>query len=136
MLPFAVIPSPLRFPYACVGCGNQKGPLVNTHRELPGYGDVYVCKRCAKQIAEVLGFAPGEKLAELEQAVDIHAADELEIGVLRTKIAEVELERKELEAKLAATEDMLGEAHGRVIQLEGRLAEDARAALELVGDAA
>lgn len=136
MLPFNLIDAPLRFPYACVCCMKANGPLVNTHRELPGYGDVIVCKRCAKQIAGLLGFASGEKLDELENAVTIQAEHEREITSLREKVAELEAERVRLEDKLVQTEEMLGEAHGRVIQLEGRMAEEARAALNLVGDAA
>ena len=136
MIEFMEIPAPTSFPWACVGCMSQKGPMIDTHRELPGYGHVFVCVRCAKTAARLLGFAKGDKLDELSQAADAVHERELEIGSLREQLVALGSERDGLNVLIRELKDELSLAHARVTQLEGAFADEAKRALSLVGDVA
>lgn len=70
------------FPSACV-CGSQTGPLADTHIEVDGRR-IYLCKLCSKMLARAFGFAPGEKMDELENAAALLRAKEQELGDVRS----------------------------------------------------
>lgn len=133
MLPFTKIDHPLALPYACVGCGMQLGPFVDTKREIRGYGSVIVCAKCAKTIAEQLGFAPGKKLDELSKAVKREAELEREIDGLRQGTVERDDRLSRLTRHNQALEEQNKQLIGRVEQLQQRFRDEAKAALELVG---
>jgi len=70
MLEPMVVDHPSQFPTNCIGCTSQTGPMLDTHREIDGYGRIYVCSRCAKNHARIFGFVDGKRLDELEAAAD------------------------------------------------------------------
>lgn len=133
-IPLSVLPAPTRFPYACVGCMGQKGPVVAFHRELPGYGDVFLCNRCTREAAITAGIVKREKAEEREEIVAVKSHAEQEVTWRDEALAAERAKVETLERKLAEVEDLLGQEHGRIIQLEGRMAEQAKQALELVGE--
>lgn len=97
MLEFTAIPNAVNWPAVCVCCTSQTGPFVDTHRDAPGYGHVYVCAMCAERAARVLGF-----FDPLEQArVDLGKA-------LAAKEALEELLARQDEVLNAARERALG----------------------------
>ena len=57
MIDFILVPHPTMFPQACIGCLSQKGPMIDTHRELRDKSHVYICHVCGKTVARLLGFA-------------------------------------------------------------------------------
>src|SRR5262245_52305762 len=74
MLEFIYVPHADAFPQKCVSCDSQPGPFVLTHRMLNPWGTVYICKRCAKTCARVMGFMEGKRLDELEHAIETEVA--------------------------------------------------------------
>ena len=88
MIDFMLVDTPFTFPQACVGCMSQKGPMVDTHRELRGYGHVYVCHICAKTTARLMGFAEGERLDELADAVVALGERDREIASLSKQLSD------------------------------------------------
>jgi hypothetical protein len=132
VIDFIVVPVPTAFPQACVGCGSQKGPLVDTHREIAG-GHVYWCSVCAKTSARLLGFAEGAKLDELEGAANAVVEREREIGSLRDIVLRHEGAEARLVSRVKQQEEEIETLAARVAQLETRLRENAQVALSLVG---
>lgn len=63
MLDFTVTTTPTRFPQACVACTGNVVPFVETHREVPGLGQVYVCAECVRRSAIALGLLRDDELA-------------------------------------------------------------------------
>jgi hypothetical protein len=60
-----------QFPSMCL-CGSQKGPIVDTYLDLPGYGRVYLCRMCTTRAARAFGLVKGDEHTKL-----INVADEL-----------------------------------------------------------
>ena len=54
MIEYTKYDGPLAYPGGCV-CGSQKRPLVDTHRELPAFGHVYLCELCVRMSGRALG---------------------------------------------------------------------------------
>lgn len=133
MIPYSLVTDATIRPYCCVFCLGTKGPFVVPHRDIRGYGDVFLCVKCVRESNIKAGFLSREEAEEQQSLVELRAHSEKEIGWRDERIAQLEAEAREADAKQAETEDKLGEAHGRVIQLEGRMAENAKRALELVG---
>jgi hypothetical protein len=132
VIDFNVVDVPTAFPQACVGCASQKGPLIDTHREIAG-GHVYVCSVCMKTGARLLGFAEGEKLDELENAAKAVGEREREIGSLRDIVLRHEGVEARMTSRVKEQEEEIETLAARVAQLEGRLRENAEIALSLVG---
>ena len=78
---------PLVFPSSCV-CGSQKFPMVDTHREVPGFGHVYLCELCVTMAVRALGLW-------VEKTHHDGVARELD----RAKARELELEEQLDEAR-------------------------------------
>lgn len=133
MLEFESVPVPAIAPQACVGCGGGQGPMVDMQRELRGWGRVYACASCVERQARALGMVKGKQRNELlAVARDLKDRDVALAGLQES----LEAERLE-HAAIAEQARNLGElysvATGRIQQLEARIADDARAALDLVG---
>src|SRR5215831_20063489 len=62
----------------CV-CGSQKGPIVDTYMDKPGYGRVYLCRLCTTRSARALGLVKGEEMERLQKAADELAQAEKEV---------------------------------------------------------
>jgi len=67
-----------QFPGMCI-CGSQKGPIVDTYRDLPGYGRVYLCRMCTVRAARAFGLIKGDEHSRLERAADELAQAQEEI---------------------------------------------------------
>jgi hypothetical protein len=117
MIEPALVDHPVAFPQACVACMSQQGPLIDTHVEKP-FGHVYVCAKCVKTFARLMGFAKGEKLNELEGAIMLLADRDRQIeklgDTLRGTREELEVATNEAFQKSAE----LSRALGRIEQLE------------------
>lgn len=135
MLDFILVDHPAFFPQACVGCGSQKGPLVDLHRELPGYGHVYACNSCAKSIARIMGYFPGKKLDELEAAGKALHAAHRELEHKAGRIDELTEHVNGLKTEKIKDSERIDYLEGRVEQLQSALRQEAEAALAAVGDA-
>jgi hypothetical protein len=61
-----------QFPSMCL-CGSQRGPIVDTFMDKPGYGRVYLCRLCTSRAARALGLIKGDEHTRL-----FNVADELE----------------------------------------------------------
>lgn len=74
----------LAFPGACL-CGSQKRPIVDTHRELPGFGHVYLCELCVRMSGRALGLwverdDHERTVAELSRVADANDALQAELS--------------------------------------------------------
>ena len=68
-----------QFPGMCL-CGSQKGPIVDTYMDKPGYGRVYLCRLCTTRAARAFGLVKGEEMTRLEKAADELAQAEKEVA--------------------------------------------------------
>ena len=107
MIDFIAVEFPAIFPQACVACTSQKGPIADTHRDLPGYGHVYVCERCAKSFARIFGYSDGKRLDELENASKL--------------VVERERDLAKMSEALAWTRQHLQDAQHQITDLQGKL---------------
>lgn len=133
MLDFILVPAPTQFPYGCVGCQSQAGPLVDTHRELPGFGHVYFCPRCLKTGARLYGYAKGARLDELESAAAALIERDAEIESLSRQLEAAQEGHNTVVHHDAETADELAQANARISQLEGMLRDQTDTALSLIG---
>lgn len=101
--------------------------------EIPDYGRVYVCESCARRLARLFGYAPGERMDELAGA----SAAVTEMGRERDRLVEeLEQERQQhgrTTAELADERERTEALEGRVAQLEARIVEQAESNLALAG---
>jgi len=68
-----------QFPSMCL-CGSQKGPIVDTYMDKPGYGRVYLCRLCVTRAARAFGLVKGDEMERLQKAADGLAQAEKEIA--------------------------------------------------------
>jgi len=68
-----------QFPSLCI-CGSQKGPMVDTFHDKPGYGRIYLCRVCVGRAARALGLVKGEEMERLTHAAESLAQAETEIA--------------------------------------------------------
>jgi hypothetical protein len=133
-LEFMVADRPLQFPFLCVACAlGQGGPVLDTHREVLGYGHVYVCRDCIRKGAIGFGFAPGEKLDELTQAAVTLTERDREIASLTEQLSKSNDSRKSTVKHDQHLEVALVQARERIAQLEQHLRLEAGNALSLAG---
>lgn len=84
MIAYTSWQGPMQFPGACV-CGSQKQPIVDTHRELPAYGHVYLCGLCVAMSASALGtFVPRDAF---DQVVEERAAAVEQVAAMTLELA-------------------------------------------------
>ena len=136
MLEPQLIESPLVFPYCCILCRSQKGPIADTNVEIPSFGRAYLCQLCAKTYAKLYGFAEGTELDIREEAIDEANALRRENTQLLEQLGDssVEIASLRKEKREAITE--LEARAAPISQLENTLRESAAAAqahLALVG---
>jgi len=68
-----------QFPSMCL-CGSQKGPIVDTYMDKPGYGRVYLCRLCGTRVARAFGLVKGDEMTRLQKAADELAQAEKEVS--------------------------------------------------------
>ncbi len=136
MLEPIIVDHPSQFPTNCVGCTSQTGPMLDTHREIDGYGRIYLCSRCAKNHARILGFTDGKRLDELEAAADSLVEKNLQLASYVEQVFELKYEHEEDARHKREQREENEMLIARVLQLESRIRERneaARADMELVG---
>lgn len=137
MLEPIVLPAPTVFPYLCVLCGGQKGPVVDHHRELHGgAGRVYACASCIKNDARILGLVDGKELDRRMDALKTAEAFEREKTGLIEQLGHAAAIEEGLKRELKEANERLKQMTEHAEQLEGVIskhAENARKALDLVG---
>lgn len=64
-------------PTQCVFCSDFEGPFIDTHRDIPGYGFLYVCapsvKRpsgCLGQMTNLVGYLNPQDRSRLEEKLE------------------------------------------------------------------
>ena len=132
MLEFIVTDAPMVWPQMCATCAGQKGPLADTHRELPAYGRVYVCLECAKRLARVHGLVKGKRMDELSNAARELLAKQQECDQYRAYCEELETKLAEVMRISGSWQEQAEYAAGRVEQLETRIQGQAQSMRELV----
>ena len=120
------------FPFRCVACAEQRD-VLDTGGQIPQWGQIYLCKNCARTAARLFGFSKGKELDRLSGAAEV--LDSVEGERDQYKAERDELQKELMKADLALDEATKENAQlkGRVAQLQSRIAEEAKAALELVG---
>lgn len=121
MIEFIAIESPVHFPQACVACGSQKGPIADTHRDLPGYGHVYVCESCAKTFARIFGYADGKRLDELENASKLVVERERDIENLSRELSAARIDLHNEQHQVADLAMKLRDAENRCASLQAAM---------------
>jgi hypothetical protein len=58
-----------QFPSMCL-CGSQKGPILDTFLDKPGYGRIYLCRLCATRAARAFGLVKGDEHTKLMNVAD------------------------------------------------------------------
>lgn len=104
--------TPVHWPCMCILCGSQKGPIADTGAERNGERQ-YVCKRCAMTLATVFGFAKGEKMDELSRAVDVLAAKDGELVVVREERDAARVQLAEARRRAEALNTLLEQARAK-----------------------
>lgn len=136
MLEFIIVDTPLVWPNCCATCASQKGPLADTHRELPAYGRVYVCLECARRLARIHGLVKGKRMDELADHSKELLAKRQETDQYREAVADLEARLMEAMRIAAHWQQEAEVSAGRVVQLETRIEGQARSMRELVAGAA
>jgi hypothetical protein len=122
---------PLQRPWQCVVCSGSLGVMCDTHKELPQFGNVYVCETCVRHLARVFGLVKGARMTQLTRAATEIEKLEAELREAR----ETAVTWREKAAEMSALKDGLAEdlasKSQRVEQLEARFTEYAKGALEM-----
>ena len=129
MQEMVVVDRPSVMPMSCVVTGDTAGVMVDTGRELRGWGRVYLSKRAVVAAARELGLVKGgvrheQVLSALEQLEE----RERDIRELEEQVSkQAELIKLQLD-QLEADERLIQRLDGRVAQLRdqlsGRIAAD------------
>lgn len=133
MIEFMLVDYPQAFPQMCVGCSSQKGPLLDTHRDLPGFGHVYVCAECVKTGARLMGFSEGKKQDSLQNALREAAEARAAIEHHSERINELERFLAESGRREEELQDLLHTANQRVKQLEDSMLAEIKRQAAVVG---
>lgn len=121
MIEYVAISSPVMFPQACVCCTSQKGPIADTHRDLPGYGHVYVCEACAKSFARIFGYAPGKRLDQLEAASKLVVERERDIAKVTAELDAANTKLQDAGHEVADLKERLRDAENRTASLQAAM---------------
>jgi len=136
MLEPQLLESPLIFPYACLLCRSQKGPIADTNVEIPNFGRVYLCQLCAKTYAKLYGFAEGTELDIREEAINEANTLRRENTQLLEQLGDASMSIDSLKREKRDAIEELENRAAHISQLETTLRESAAAAqahLSLVG---
>ena len=74
MIDWSILDHPVNFPHACIGCKRSQGPVVATHVNWPGVGDIYICSDVARANAKRNKVTTSEELARLVVHGTLHVA--------------------------------------------------------------
>lgn len=119
------------WPRMCACCTNQRGTMVDTFREILGYGRVYVCARCITNQARLLGLIEGEQMVELVNQGDLIDQLKRQVRGLDKRVVNRDEKLKSATTRYETAEAEVERLTGRVAQLEQLVRADAEAALSL-----
>jgi hypothetical protein len=109
-----------RWPQMCI-CGSQKGPMVDSFLDKPGYGGrqmqdgrIYVCRLCAKRFGMAFGIVKGPEMERLEAASD-------QLALAQQQIEERQQLIDRMAATLGANEAKINTQREFIEQLQGEL---------------
>ena len=125
MIDYTAVEFPAIFPQACVACTSQKGPIADTHRDLPGYGHVYVCERCAKSFARIFGYSDGKRLDELENASKLVVERERDLAKMAEALAETRTQLQNARHQVTDLQGKLRDSDNRLESLRAAMREGA-----------
>lgn len=134
MLEFIVVPHPSFMPMACACCGSAAGPVVDTHRELPVYGRVYVCELCVTRAARVLGLVKGKRMNELQAAAKRLSHAEEQAAQLLVERDDLNLVVQARDEHIERLKAELEEERGKLEGLREHLKGEAERALTAVSE--
>jgi len=132
VIEFILIDHPVQFPQACIGCMSQKGPMIDTHRQLRSYGQIYICHVCAKTTARLLGFAPGERLDVLSQASERLVELDREIASLTEQLSDTTTAFEAERVQTRVLRDKMKDLNGHIARLETEIRSAAEHTLAAV----
>lgn len=85
MLAPVVVDAPVLFPGVCCFCGRGAGRMIDTHKEDPDQGHLYVCMEvCVEAFARLAGWT---EPAVTEAMVDTFRRQEAQIAGLEAEVA-------------------------------------------------
>lgn len=119
-------------PCACCICTNQTGPFADMFFE-DRAGRKYVCKRCARSVSRLFGFAPGKRLDELSEAASLVEGKDREIEAAQDLIRELNAQVEEGRVAASGVEDELELALEREKTREHLIESLVQTALQLRG---
>ena len=122
-----------QFPSMCL-CGSQKGPIVDTYMDLPGYGRVYLCRLCTSRAARAFGFVKGDEHTRLENVADELAQAEKEVTDRQKLIEKLTKSLAEKDQKIQGQQSYIETLTSDVTQmrhLAGLVASTAREMVEV-----
>lgn len=132
MLEFVVVDRPTIWPNLCVATNTATGPMVDTHRELNGWGRVYISKDAILRANKALGLTKGKRYDELLAAGET-------VGRLETEVAELIAANAERDATVATLErenknlnELLVDKESRITQLENALRSEVESTLAVL----
>lgn len=88
---FRLVDAPALPPGCCYLCNTHQGPMVDTRAD-DGAARVYVCARCASNLAGLFGWISPERAGELEHMV---AESTQQVDQLVERLASAEREWRE-----------------------------------------
>ena len=122
-----------QFPSMCL-CGSQKGPIVDTYMDKPGYGRIYLCRLCVTRAARAFGLIKGAEHERLEKAADELAQAELEIAERQALLEKLTKSLAERDQKITGQQAYIETLTSDVTQmrhLAGLVASTAREMVEV-----
>jgi hypothetical protein len=122
-----------QFPGMCL-CGSQKGPMVDTFMDKPGYGRVYLCRLCTSRAARALGLVKGDEHTRLGNIQDLLEQAESEVSerdLLIKKMTKTGAERDLTIASLRSYIDTLQAEISQMRHLASLVATNAREMVEV-----
>jgi hypothetical protein len=120
-----------QFPSMCV-CGSQKGPIVDSYIDLPGYGRVYLCRLCTTRAARAFGLVKGDEHTRLAGVADSLAQAEKEVADRQGLIEKLTRSLAEKEQKIGSLEGYIETLTSDVTQMRHLAGLVASTAKEMV----
>jgi septal ring factor EnvC (AmiA/AmiB activator) len=121
-----------QFPSLCI-CGSQKGPIVDTFLDKPGYGRIYLCRVCVGRAARALGLVKGEEMERLTHAAEQLAQAEREIGERQDLLEKLTKSLAERDQKIQGQQAYIETLSADVTQMRHLAALAAAPLKDLVG---
>ena len=120
-----------QFPSICL-CGSQKGPILDTFFDLPGYGRVYLCRLCVTRGARAFGLVKGAEQERLQAAADELAQAEQEVASRQGLIEKLTKSLAEKEQKISGQQSYIETLSNDVTQMRHLAGLVASTAKEMV----